>query len=117
MSIRAVVASLLSAVLILPGLGLADTATLSIVIRDQQFLPSQLKLPAGVKAKLAITNDGPLPAEFESFDLSREVVLPVKHTVMVFIGPLKAGRYEFFNDFNHDMRGTITVTPAGEGGT
>lgn len=116
MSIRTVVAVLLSAVLAMPSLGLADTPSLSIAIRDHQFVPAQLNIEAGVKVKLALTNHDPLPAEFESFDLSREVIMPVKQTVTVFIGPLKAGRYEFFNDFNHDMQGTITVTPAGERG-
>ena len=115
MSIRTVVAILFSAVLAVPSLGLADTVSLSIVIHNNEFVPAQLKLPAGAKAKLALTNDGPLPAEFESFDLSREIIMPIKHTVVVFIGPLKAGRYEFFNDFNRAMQGSIIVKPVGSG--
>ena len=30
----------------------------------------------------------------------------------IFIGPLDPGSYQFFNDFNHDMQGTIVAKPA-----
>jgi plastocyanin len=84
--------------------------TPSITIRNLKFEPGQLVLPPGVKVKLTITNEDTVPAEFESYDLSREIIVPVKQTVTVFVGPLSSGRYEFFNDFNPVMRGTIIVT-------
>jgi len=84
----------------------------SITIRGGKFVPAQLELPPKTKVKLSIHNEDALPAEFESYDLSREVIVPVNQSVTVFVGPLKSGRYEFFNDFNHDMRGAIIVKSA-----
>jgi hypothetical protein len=83
----------------------------TIAIRDGRFVPDQLELPPETKVKLSIHNEDALPAEFESYDLSREIIVPVNQSVTVFVGPLKSGRYEFFNDFNHDMRGAIIVKP------
>jgi plastocyanin len=111
---RTAIASLLLTVLALPGNGYAATLSHAIAIHNGQFVPAQLELPPGVKIKLTITNEDALPAEFESFDLSREIIIPVHQAVTVFIGPLRAGRYEFFNDFNPDMRGTITVKSLAE---
>ena len=97
--------------LMIPRIGLSEAPTLSIAIHHQQFVPAQLELPPGVKIKLTITNKDTLPAEFESYDLSREIIVPTNQTVTIFIGPLTAGKYEFFNDFNPDMRGLIVVKP------
>jgi plastocyanin len=106
---------LLLTVLITPGTGLAGAPSQSIAIRGNGFVPAQLELPPGVKVKLVITNEGTLPAEFESFDLSREIIVPAGRSVTVFVGPLDAGRYEFFNDFNRAMQGSIIVKPVGGG--
>jgi len=86
----------------------ADNAPL-ITVDAQGFQPKELALPPGKKVKLTIDNKGHLPAEFESYDLSREVVVPPGSKVTVYVGPLKAGRYEFFNDFNQSMRGAVVV--------
>lgn len=107
--------AILVAMLTVPGLGTArETQSHSITIRNHQFVPSHLELPPGIKVKLTIRNQDNLPAEFESVDLSREVVVPVNLSVSIFIGPLNAGKYEFFNDFNPTMRGWIVVNPVKE---
>ena len=108
---RAAAIALLIIAVTMPGMALAAESTQSIAIRKQQFVPEQLVLPQGVKVKLTISNEDALPAEFESYDLSREIIVPVNQAVTVFVGPLSAGRYEFFNDFNPGMRGTIIVKP------
>ena len=91
----------------------ADPVTL--VIHDKHFEPEHLQLPAGVKLKLVVRNQDAIPAEFESYDLSREVVVPGHGEVTIYIGPMDPGSYGFFNDFNHDMQGTITAGPAAKG--
>jgi hypothetical protein len=78
----------------------ADTPSFSLTIRDHRFEPSELVVPAGQKIELRVTNQDPTPEEFESSELHREKVVPGGKQVSVFIGPLKAGRYEFFGDFN-----------------
>ncbi len=91
---------------------LAAEATAQLVIRAQHFAPEQLELPQGQKVKLTIRNEGDLPAEFESYDLSREVIVPPHGSVVVYVGPLQPGRYGFFNDFNPAMKGNVVVSPA-----
>ena len=83
-----------------------------LVIHGKQFEPNKLELPAGAKVKMVIRNLDELPVEFESSDLSREVIVAGHGEVTIFVGPLEPGSYQFFNDFNHDMQGTILVKPA-----
>ncbi len=78
----------------------ADKPIFELIIRDHLFYPSELVIPAGQKIKLLITNEDTTAEEFESYELNREkVILGGKKTV-IFIGPLKAGEYPFFGEFN-----------------
>ncbi len=81
-----------------------------LVLHNNQFEPRELALPEGVKTKLIVRNLDNMPAEFESFDLSREVVIAGHGEATIYVGPLEAGNYKFFNDFNPAMQGAITVT-------
>lgn len=95
----------------------AETPTVELLIQNQQFTVQELSLPADTKVKLVIHNQDSLPAEFESYDLSREVVVPGHSSVTVYIGPLTPGRYNFFNDFNHASQGWVVVAaPASDSG-
>jgi Cupredoxin-like domain len=85
-----------------------------IEIKDQGFVPREISVPAGVKVELQVRNDDALPAEFESYDLSREIVVPAHGQVKVFIGPLDPGRYRFFNDFHQESEGWVVVAAAGK---
>ncbi|MHB1677161.1 MAG: cupredoxin domain-containing protein [Sulfuriferula sp.] len=88
---------------------LAADSGLVLVIHGQQFEPQELALPPATKLKLVIRNSNAVPAEFESYDLSREIVIPGNAEATIYVGPLEPGRYQFFNDFNHAMQGTIVV--------
>ncbi|HEY3644837.1 MAG TPA: cupredoxin domain-containing protein [Gammaproteobacteria bacterium] len=87
----------------------ADQGPVQIEIKAQAFAPAEIHVPAGVKIELHIVNDDALPAEFESTDLSREIVVPAHKDVKVYIGPLDAGRYRFFNDFHQQSEGYVVV--------
>lgn len=89
----------------------ADAAPAVLTVQNKHFDPQQLTLPGGVKIKLVIRNLDDLPAEFESYDLSREILIPAHGETTLYIGPLDPGNYPFFNDFNRDMRGTIVARP------
>ena len=112
MSARVATLILLSTMVAAPSVVSAEETSPVIVIHNQQFEPSQLQLPAGQKVKLTIRNQDSLPAEFESYDLSREIVVPVNGEVTVYVGPLDAGEYRFFNDFNPAMKGRVVVKPS-----
>ncbi|HEX2668371.1 MAG TPA: cupredoxin domain-containing protein [Gammaproteobacteria bacterium] len=103
---RAALATALFAFAALPAL--AD-GPIRIEIRNQAFAPAEIHVPAGVKVQLLIVNDDDLPAEFESTDLSREIVVPGHREVKLFIGPLDPGRYRFFNDFHQQSEGWVIV--------
>lgn len=88
----------------------AQEPTFNLTIRDHKFEPLELEVPAGVKIKLVVKNADPTPEEFESVELRREKVIPGGQEGIVFVGPLKPGRYEFFGDFNpKSARGHLVV--------
>ena len=87
----------------------ADPAPVSITIRDRQFVPAEITVPAGAKVQLQIRNEQTTAAEFESHQMRREKVIPPGGTVSLYIGPLNPGRYEFFDDFNPKNRGVVVV--------
>ena len=100
------------AFLLLCGIGAlhAEEITAQLIIRNHKFEPAELMIPAGQKVKLVIENQDSTPEEFESSELSREKVVPAKGRVVIFVGPLKAGRYPFFGDFNRDSaKGVLVV--------
>jgi plastocyanin len=88
---------------------LADDPSFSIVLKNNQFVPSQVQIPAGVKVKLVVRNDNPAASEFESTQLHREKVMPPGQEITVFVGPLDPGSYEFFDDFHPETRGHLVV--------
>ena len=79
-------------------------------IKEHLFYPAEIVIPANKKVKLIIYNQDDTPEEFDSFDLNREkVIFPNKKTT-IFIGPLTAGHYQFFGEFNPTTaRGTVIV--------
>lgn len=104
---------LLTAILLWVAAGAAFAADLiTLDIKAQAFEPKEFSVPVGVKVELVVRNDDDLPAEFESYDLSREVVVPAHSQVKVYIGPLDAGRYRFFNDFHQASEGWVVVAAA-----
>lgn len=112
MSARIFSTCILVMTFVIPGPAFAADPAPVLSIHDSRFEPKLLALPSGVKLKLVIRNLDGLPAEFESSDLSREVVVPGHGEVTIYVGPLDPGNYRFFNDFNHEMQGTMVAAPA-----
>jgi len=88
---------------------LADDPSVSIVLKNNQFVPSEVQIPAGVKVKLVVRNDNPTPSEFESTEFHREKIVSPCQEITVFVGPLDPGSYEFFDDFHPETRGHLVV--------
>jgi hypothetical protein len=80
-----------------------------LTIKDHQFEPTTLTVPAGQKVKLTVKNLDPTPEEFESHELNREKIVPGGGTVSIFIGPLKAGEYPFFGEFHEDTAKGVII--------
>jgi hypothetical protein len=80
-----------------------------LTIRNHRFEPAELVVPAAQKIKLEIDNQDATAEEFESYELNREKVVPPKAKVVIFVGPLKPGRYPFFGDFNKDTAKGVLI--------
>ncbi|GAB1257792.1 hypothetical protein NBRC116494_22940 [Aurantivibrio plasticivorans] len=81
------------------NLSYADKPTFEIIIENHLFIPSEVFVPANTKVKLIVHNNDPTPEEFESYELNREKVVMGKQKAVIFIGPLKPGKYPFFGEF------------------
>ena len=84
----------------------------TLTIKNHAFEPKELTLPAGKKVKLIVVNQDATPAEFESKPLGREKVIPAKSSATINLGPLKAGRYGFVEEYHETeaaAQGTIVV--------
>ena len=94
------VLALLAGLLTAPGLAAAVVPAFELRVQNHRFLPETLEVPAGQKIALHIRNLDPTPEEFESYELNREKIVPGGGEITVYVGPLKAGTYAFFGDFN-----------------
>lgn len=92
------------ALLGLAGTGLtradATEPEVLLTIREHRFEPAEIKVPANRRIKLVVHNQDASAEEFESHTLNREKVVPGRSKATLFIGPLKAGRYEFFGEYH-----------------
>jgi hypothetical protein len=84
---------------------LADDYVLTL--KDHQFSPTELVLPANQKIRLIVKNQQSIPAEFESAELNREKIVPANSEITVILGPLDPGTYKCFDDFYRETMGTI----------
>jgi len=85
-----------------------DLHEATLVIQGHRFVPAEMTVPAGRKIKLTVVNNDPSPEEFESYELNREKVVAGKGRIVVFVGPLRPGRYPYFGEFHMDTaKGTL----------
>lgn len=83
-----------------------------LVLENHRFVPSEVTVPAGRKVRLVVENHDATPEEFESYALNREKIVPPGGKIVVYVGPLEPGRYEFFGEFNpKTARGWLVAQP------
>lgn len=102
---------LVLALLLLPATAMAAAPLeLGLSIKDHRFTPAELKVPAGQKVKLVVSNLDSTPEEFESHALNREKLIAGHGKATIYVGPLAPGRYAFFGEFNaNTARGVIVA--------
>lgn len=93
-----VLVSAVAAIILAPAPLRAQDVT--ITIKNHQFTPAEVKVPANKRVQITVVNDDPTPEEFESHEMKVEKVIPGKSKGVVRIGPLAPGRYPFFGEFN-----------------
>jgi hypothetical protein len=87
----------------------ADDGGTVIAIKDGKFAPNEVPIPANTKVKLIVRNQDSSMSEFESIELHREKTVAPGQEITVFVGPLDAGSYEFFDDFHPQNRGHLVA--------
>ena len=109
--VRLIVNIVLGTLLWVPVLCLgASQVPYTIVIKDHKFEPAQLNIPVGQKIKLVVDDQDPTAEEFESYELNREKVVSGGKQIVIYLGPLKQGAYQYFGDFNpKTAQGVIVV--------
>jgi plastocyanin len=70
---------------------------------DHKFSPQTLTVPAGQPLLIRVVNLSKETIEFESFSLNREKVVEPGNSITVRLPALKAGSYDFFDDFHQDV--------------
>ena len=80
----------------------AELPVYKLNIKEHRFDPSLLEIPSATKVMLRVKNLDATPEEFESYELSREKVIPGNSEIIIYIGPLDPGTYGYFGDFHQD---------------
>jgi len=87
----------------------SEVVEMQLTLSNHTFDPQSLTVPSGKKIKLTIVNKDASAAEFESEDLRREKIIPANGQIYVYIGPLDAGTYGYFDDFHRSTTTGIIV--------
>jgi hypothetical protein len=88
----------------------AESSRYQVVLKDHEFIPDNLVIPAGKKIELLVDKQDATPEEFESHDLNSEKIIFGNSSTVILVGPLEPGNYSFFGEFNpKTAQGTLTV--------
>jgi len=88
----------------------ADDLVVELRFENRRFFPQTITVPAHQPFRIKVLNASKEAIEFESFKLNREKVVGPGETTTIFIPALKPGRYDFYDDFHHDVpEGAIVV--------
>jgi hypothetical protein len=87
----------------------AEQAMVTISVKDHHFQPAQVDAPANQPLAITVKNLDTAAMEFESVSLRVEKVIAAGSEGVVHVRALAPGRYEFFDDFHQQTRGTLVV--------
>ncbi len=101
--------SITAAVLLPPGAVAQQAVSLQLAVKNHRFEPAEIHVPANRPIVLGIRNLDAAPVEFESVSLRVEKVIAANGQGVINLRPLQPGRYNFFDDFHPEARGTLVV--------
>lgn len=88
------------AALALASAAAADPAPIPVTLKNHQFTPNLIKVPANQPVVLNVTNADSLAEEFDSTPLKVEKVIAGGQSGLVRIHPLRPGRYAFTGEYH-----------------
>jgi hypothetical protein len=83
------------------GLGMAEPVEVWLAMRNNRFVPEEIRVKAGTAFTLVVTNEDRVRREFEVEALGIERVIRPGATARVTMPPLKAGTYAIIDDDGH----------------
>ena len=86
-----------------------DPLEIHVTFVGDRFDPVDISVPVDVKFVLKVENRSGAAMEWESLALHREKLVPARSSTAIFIGPLRAGSYEYFDDFHPTIRGHVVA--------
>jgi hypothetical protein len=86
-----------------------EATTVQISVKNHRFQPAEIRAPANKPIVLKLKNLDATPMEFESVTLRVEKVVVGNSEGIIRLRALAPGRYNFFDDFNSETRGTLVV--------
>jgi hypothetical protein len=102
-------AAALAAAIATTSVACAQDAEVAITVKDHHFAPAEAHAPANRPLSIKVKNLDAAAMEFESVSLRVEKIVPPGGEGTVHVRPLAPGRYEFFDDFHQETRGTLVV--------
>jgi plastocyanin len=84
-------------------------AEVAVSVKDHHFQPGEIRAPANRPLTIKVKNLDAAAMEFESVSLRVEKVVAPGGEGAVHVRALAPGRYEFFDDFHPETRGTLVV--------
>ena len=109
-TLRGVIVALMTIALLPSSRASAQQATaVSIAVKGGRFVPSEIHAPANQPLTISVKNLDGAAIEFESVSLRVEKIIAPGAQGAVRVRPLAPGRYEFFDDFHQQTRGTLIV--------
>jgi heme/copper-type cytochrome/quinol oxidase subunit 2 len=96
--------------LIAASVAWAETPPIAVTIKNHQFTPNEIKVPANQPVVLNVTNADALAEEFDSSALKVEKVIAGGQSGLVRIHPLRPGRYAFTGEYHSaTAQGVVVV--------
>jgi hypothetical protein len=91
----------------------ADPPVVQLTLKDHQFTPSEVHLPAGQATIVEVKNADATADEFEMRQLAIEKVIQGGGTGRVRLRPLAPGQYRFVGEYHEKTaHGVFIVDPA-----
>jgi hypothetical protein len=83
--------------------------TIQISVKNHRFQPAEIHAAANKPINLMVKNLDATPMEFESVTLRVEKVVAGNSEGVIRLRALSPGRYDFFDDFHPESRGTLVA--------
>ena len=88
--------------------GAADPTTVKLTLKNHQFAPSEIHVPAGAPVTLIIRNEDSSAEEIDSPQLKIEKIIAGGEEVSLTLRPLDKGSYPFVGEYHEDWaKGTL----------